>query len=55
VLRFHPGDPKHAILLEMTPDQIKDAPEYLRGDKPAPVVTPAPNPAAEPQGAPSGK
>ncbi len=40
-LRFNPGDGKRGILLEMTPDQIKDAPEYRSPDKPAPVVTPA--------------
>jgi hypothetical protein len=40
-LRFNPGDEKRGILLEMTPDQIKAAPEYRSPDKPAPVVTPA--------------
>ncbi len=49
-LRFDPADPKHGILLQMTPDQIKDAPEYLSRDKPAPVVIPAPTQVAEPQG-----
>lgn len=40
-LRFTPSDPKHRIELEMTPDQIKTAPEYLNTDRAAPVVTPA--------------
>jgi hypothetical protein len=41
VLRFNPGDLKHKVTLEMTPDQIKAAPEFLNPDKAAPVVTPA--------------
>jgi hypothetical protein len=41
VLRFSPGDPKHKITLEMTPDQIKAAPEFLNPNKAASVVTPA--------------
>jgi len=40
-LRFTPSDPKRRIELEMTPDQIKAAPEYLNTEKAAPVVTPA--------------
>ncbi len=40
-LHFNPGDPKHKITLEMTPDQIKAAPEFLNPNKAAPVVTPA--------------
>lgn len=40
-LRFKPSDGKHRIVLEMTQDQIKAAPEYLSPDKPAPVVTPS--------------
>ena len=40
VLRFSPADPKHKVTLEMTPDQIKAAPEFLNPNKPAPVVTP---------------
>jgi PRC-barrel domain len=40
-LRFNPGDLKHKVTLEMTPDQIKAAPEFLNPDKAAPVVTPA--------------
>jgi hypothetical protein len=41
VLRFNPGDLKHKVTLEMTPDQIKAAPEFLNPDKAASVVTPA--------------
>jgi hypothetical protein len=40
VLHFSPGDAKHKVTLEMTPDQIKAAPEFLNANKPAPVVTP---------------
>ena len=40
-LHFNPGDPARKIVLEMTPDQIKAAPEYRNPDKAAPVVTPA--------------
>lgn len=40
-LRFNPSDSRHRIGLEMTPAEIKSAPEYLNADKPAPVVTPA--------------
>jgi hypothetical protein len=40
-LRFYPGNPKHKVALEMTPDQIKAAPEFLNTNKAAPVVTPA--------------
>jgi hypothetical protein len=41
VLHFNPGDPKNKVMLEMTPDQIKAAPEFLNPNKAAPVVTPA--------------
>lgn len=41
VLRFAPSDPKHKISVEMTPDQIKAAPEFRNPNKPAPVVVPA--------------
>jgi hypothetical protein len=41
VLHFTPGDPKNKVTLEMTPDQIKTAPEFLNPNKAAPVVTPA--------------
>jgi hypothetical protein len=40
-LRFNPGNPKLKVTLEMTPDQIKAAPEFLNPDKAASVVTPA--------------
>jgi PRC-barrel domain protein len=40
-LHFSPSDAKHKILLEMTPDQIKAAPEFRNPNKAAPVVTPA--------------
>jgi hypothetical protein len=40
-LHFDPTDSKHEVVLDMTPDQIKAAPEYSSPDKPAPVVTPA--------------
>jgi len=40
-LHFSPAEGKHRIILDMTPDQIKSAPEYSNADKPAPVVTPA--------------
>ena len=48
VLHFNPGDAKHKITLEMTPDQIKAAPEFLNTNKAASVVTPdrAPPPTA---------
>jgi PRC-barrel domain len=46
-IHFAPADPKQAITLTLTPDQIKAAPEYKNVAKPAPVVvaTPAPAPA----------
>jgi hypothetical protein len=37
-LHFAPNDPKHPITLDLTQDQIKDAPEYKEAIKPAPVV-----------------
>lgn len=40
-LHFAPGDAKRKVTLEMTPDQIKAAPEFLNANKAAPVVTPA--------------
>ncbi len=43
-LHFTPSDAKNKVTLEMTPDQIKAAPEFLNPNKAAPVVTPA-NPA----------
>ena len=33
VLHFNPGDAKHKIMLEMTPDQIKAAPEFLNSEQ----------------------
>jgi hypothetical protein len=57
-LRFTPGDPKHKVTLEMTPDQIKTAPEFRDPTKAAPVVTPdsasvppsPPSPSSPPSG-----
>jgi hypothetical protein len=46
VLRFTPGDGKHLITLDMTPDEIKAAPSYSSPDKPASVVIPAAPPPA---------
>jgi len=40
-LHFNPGDLKHKVTLDMTPDQIKAAPEFLNPNKAASVVTPA--------------
>ena len=40
-LHFIPGDARHAITLDLTPDQIKAAPEYRNPAKPAPVVVPS--------------
>jgi hypothetical protein len=40
-LHFNPGDPKHKVALDMTPDQIKTAPEFRDPSKAASVVTPA--------------
>lgn len=40
-LRFDPGASKNKVTLEMTPDQIKAAPEFLNPNKAASVVTPA--------------
>ncbi len=37
-LHFAPGDTAHAITLDLTPDQIKAAPEYKDVTKAAPVV-----------------
>jgi hypothetical protein len=44
ILHFNPGDAKHKITLEMTPDQIKAAPEFLNPNKAASVVTPTDTP-----------
>ncbi len=40
-LRFEPGAGAHRIILMLTPDEIKAAPEYRDPEKPAPVVVPA--------------
>ena len=40
-LHFNPGDASHKIALDMTPDQIQDAPEFRNANKAASVVTPA--------------
>jgi hypothetical protein len=47
-LHFAPADQKHPIVLELTPDQIKAAPEYSPSQDAAPVVTPTPAPAKAP-------
>jgi hypothetical protein len=39
-LHFNPGEPKDKVVLEMTPGQIKDAPEFSNPNKAAAVVTP---------------
>ena len=41
-LHFAPADAKHPITLDLTPDQIKAAPEYKDPEKAAPVVVAAP-------------
>jgi len=48
LLQFNPADPKHKIALEMTPDQIKAAPEFRSPDRAAPVVSPAATAATSP-------
>jgi len=40
-LRFEPGEGEHRIVLTLTSDEIKAAPEYRDPEKPAPVVVPA--------------
>ena len=50
MLHFVPGDPKHQVTLNLTPDQIKAAPEFKDIAKPAPVVV-APPPQASGVGA----
>ena len=47
---FGPGDAKHPITVELTPDQIKGAPEYKDIAKPAPVVVAAPAQAVSTEG-----
>ena len=51
LLHFTPGDPDKPITLELTPDQIKAAPEYKPGSNPT-VVTAAPGKGGVVQGAP---
>jgi PRC-barrel domain len=41
-LHFAPADTKRPITLDLTPDQIKDAPEFKDVAKPAPVVVASP-------------
>jgi len=41
-LHFAPDDAKHPITLNLTPDQIKTAPEYKDVARPAPVVVATP-------------
>ena len=49
-LRFEPGRAEHRIILTLTADEIKAAPEYKDPEKPAPVVVPVtPEPKAGPQ------
>jgi hypothetical protein len=55
-LRFNPGSPKSKVTLDMTPDQIKAAPEFRNPNKAAPVVTPidtGPSPPGPPPAGPS--
>jgi PRC-barrel domain len=49
-LHFAPGDPKHPITVELTPDQIKGAPEYKDIARAAPVVVAAPAQAVSTEG-----
>ncbi|HEY4041877.1 MAG TPA: PRC-barrel domain-containing protein [Rhodopila sp.] len=47
-LRFNPADANHKVTLDMTPDQIKAAPEFRNPNKAASVVTPPDNNATSP-------
>ena len=47
-MHFNPGDATRKITLEMTPDQIKAAPEFLNPNKAASVVTPTDTAPASP-------
>ncbi len=47
-LHFNPGSSGHQVTLEMTPDQIKAAPEFSNSGKAAPVVTPVDAPPQPP-------
>jgi hypothetical protein len=51
-LRFNPGSATNKVVLDMTPDQIKGAPEFRNPNKAASVVTPA-DTAPPPGGPPS--
>jgi PRC-barrel domain len=44
-LHFAPGDAKHPITLDLTPDQMKAAPEYKDPTRSVPVVVPDTTPA----------
>ena len=48
VLRFNPADVKNKVTLDMTPDQMKNAPEFRDPSKAAPVVTRAEPAASSP-------
>ena len=48
VLHFAPSDATHKVTLDMTPDQIKAAPEFRNPNKAASVVTPAEPAASSP-------
>lgn len=45
-LHFAPSDPQRAVMLDMTPDDLKAVPAYTDPTKPAPVVTSEPAPGA---------
>ena len=48
-LHFEPAETTHRIVLSLTPDEIKAAPEYKDPEKPAPMVVPV---ATEPKPGP---
>ena len=52
-LHFAPQAANRPITLEMTPEQIKAAPEYKPSASPAPVPVPPPTPAPAPAPAPT--
>ena len=52
-LRFAPQAANRPIILEMTPEQIKVAPDYKPSTPPAPAPAPPPAPAAAPAPAPT--
>lgn len=51
LLRFAPSEPGKPITLELTPDQIKAAPEYKPGSNPTVVTAPSGNPGEPAAGA----